>query len=137
MPKAHIFGDFCAIRAALQAQEILERDFGVSADVWSATSFKNLRHGAMEAERWNLLHPGAKKKRRSYLETALDGETGPFVAVSDWMRMVPDKIAKWLPGRLITLGTDGFGRSESREALRRFFETDAAHVVVAVLSRLA
>ena len=137
MPKAHIIGDFCAIRAALQAQEILERDYGVSADVWSATSYKNLRHGAMEAERWNLLHSGAKKKRRSYLETVLDGETGPFVAVSDWMRMVPDQIAKWVPGGLTTLGTDGFGRSESRENLRRFFETDAPHVVVAVLSRLA
>ena len=135
-PKAHIIGDFCAIRAAMEAKEILERDYGVSVDLWSATSYKRLRYGAMEAERWNLLHPGAKKKRMSYLETLLKDETGPFIAVSDWMRSVPDQITKWVPGGLTTLGTDGFGRSESREALRRFFETDAAHVVVAVLSRL-
>lgn len=133
---AHILGDFSAINAALKAQDILEKKYGVSADVWSATSYKQLRYGAMEAERWNMLHPTAKKKKKSYLEAVLETETGPFVAVSDSMRMVPDQIAKWVPGGLYSLGTDGFGRSESREELRRFFEIDAEHVVVAVLSRL-
>ncbi len=135
--RAQILGDFSAINAALKAQEILAADYGVSADVWSVTSYKNLRYAAMEAERWNTLHPGAKKKRRSYLESVLEGQEGPFVAVSDSMRMVADQIAKWVPGGLLSLGTDGFGRSESRDDLRRFFNTDAAHVVVAVLSRLA
>jgi pyruvate dehydrogenase E1 component len=91
----------------------------------------------MEAGRWNMLHPAAKTKRKSYLETILEGEEGPFVAVSDSMRMVPDQIAKWVPGGLFSLGTDGFGRSETREELRRFYEIDAPHVVVAVLSQLA
>jgi pyruvate dehydrogenase E1 component len=135
--RAHIFGDFSAIHAALKAQEILEREYGVCADVWSATSYKRLRTGAMEAERWNMLHPGAKDRKRSYLERVLEKEEGVFVAVSDSMRLVPDQIAKWVPGGLLSLGTDGFGRSETREALRRHFGTDAEHVVVAVLAQLA
>jgi pyruvate dehydrogenase E1 component len=135
--RAQILGDFSAINLALRAQEILADKYGVSADVWSVTSYKNLRHGALEAQRWNMLHPGERKPRRSYLEEALDGQDGPFVAVSDFMRMVPDQIAKWVPGGLLTLGTDGFGRSDSREDLRRFFEIDPPHIVVAVLSRLA
>jgi pyruvate dehydrogenase E1 component len=135
--KAHIFGCFSAINAALEAQQILADKYHVSADVWSATSYKRLRYGAMEAGRWNMLHPAAKTKRKSYLETILEGEEGPFVAVSDSMRMVPDQIAKWVPGGLFSLGTDGFGRSETREELRRFYEIDAPHVVVAVLSQLA
>ena len=122
---------------ALKAQEILAEKYGVSADVWSATSYKNLRHEALAAERWNMLHPGAKPRRKSHLETVLESEDGPFVAVSDYMRIVPDQIAKWVPGGLLTLGTDGFGRSDTREDLRRFFEIDPPHIVVAVLSRLA
>jgi pyruvate dehydrogenase E1 component len=134
--KAHILGDFSLIHAALRAQEILEKDYGVSADVWSATSYKQLRYGALEAERWNMLHPTAKKKV-SYLERVLAKEKGPFVAVSDMMRLVPDQIARWVPGGLLSLGTDGFGRSETRPALRRFFEVDAEHVTVAVLAQLS
>jgi len=135
--KAHIFADFSAVRLALQAQKILADEYGVSADVWSATSYKKLRYGAMEAERWNMLHPTAKTKKKSYLEQVLENETGPFVAVSDSMRLVPDQIAKWVPGGLLSLGTDGFGRSDTREDLRRFFEIDPPHIVVAVLYSLA
>jgi pyruvate dehydrogenase E1 component len=135
--KAHILADFSAVNFALKAQELLDRKFKVSADVWSATSYKRLRYGAMEAERWNMLHPGAKKAKKSYLEHVLEKETGPFVAVSDMMRLVPDQIARWVPGGLFSLGTDGFGRSDTRESLRRFFEIDAEHITVAVLSELA
>lgn len=135
--RAQIFGSFSAINAALRAQEILREKYGVSADVWSATSYKTLRYGAMEADRWNMLHPEAGEKRQSYLQRTLQGIEGPFVAVSDSMRLVPDQIAKWVPGGLVSLGTDGFGRSDTREGLRRFFEIDAEHVVLAVLSELA
>ncbi|MBX7244432.1 MAG: pyruvate dehydrogenase (acetyl-transferring), homodimeric type [Candidatus Sumerlaeaceae bacterium] len=136
-PRANILGDSSAMLAALKAQEILAEKYDVGADVWSATSYKQLRYGALEAERWNMLHPGAKARKKSYLEKTLEKVEGVFVAVSESMRSVPDQIGKWVPGGLMTLGTDGFGRSSSREELREFFETDAAHVVVAVLSRLA
>ncbi|MFT6618148.1 MAG: pyruvate dehydrogenase E1 component, partial [Limisphaerales bacterium] len=107
-----------------------------SADVWSATSYKALRAGALEAQRWNMLHPG-EEPRKSYLETTLEAETGPFIAVSDCMKLVSDQIAPWVPDGLFSLGTDGFGRSETREALRRFFEVDAESTVVASLYALS
>lgn len=135
--KAHIFGDFSAINMALAAQELLDKKYGVCADVWSATSYKQLRYDAMAAERWNMLHPGTKEKQKSYLEQVLEHEQGVYVAVSDSMRLVPDQIAKWVPGGLLSLGTDGLGRSDTRESLRRFFEISPAHVALAVLSRLA
>ena len=135
--KAHIFADFSAVNAALEAQEILANDYGVDADVWSATSYKNLRYDCMECDRWNALHPTAKKKKVSYLEELLSKEKGVFVAVSDQMRLVADQIYKWVPGGLYTLGCDGYGRSESHKALRRFFEVDTQHTVIGVLSRLA
>jgi pyruvate dehydrogenase E1 component len=133
--KAHLFGSGSIIRSALKAQEILER-YGVSADVWSATSYKLLRNDALLARRWNLLHP-TEPARRSYVEEVLAKETGVFVAVSDHVRLVPDQIAPWVPGGLISLGTDGFGRSETRDNLRRFFEIDAECTVVATLHALA
>ncbi|HCU25163.1 MAG TPA: pyruvate dehydrogenase (acetyl-transferring), homodimeric type, partial [Deltaproteobacteria bacterium] len=86
--------------------------------------------------RWNRLHPDAAPKK-SYLESVLENESGPFIAASDFMKAVPDQIARWVPGGLLSLGTDGYGRSETREALRRFFEVDAEHIVVAALSSLA
>ena len=135
--KAHIIGDFSAMNAALGAQTILAEKYGVDADVWSATSYKGLREDAMETDRWNALHPTAKKKRTSYLTDLLGKETGVFVSVSDQMRSVADQIAKWVPGGLFALGCDGFGRSESRDELRAFYETNAAHTAVAVLGRLA
>lgn len=135
--KAHIWGDFSAINAALEAQEILARDYNVDADVWSATNYKLLREDCMTVDRWNALHPTAKKKKSSYLENLLAQEKGVFIAVSEQMRSVPDQVAKWVPGGLFTLGCDGYGRSESREELRNFYETDAKHTVVAVLHQLA
>jgi pyruvate dehydrogenase E1 component len=134
--RAHLFGSGPILRSALAAQEILADRYDVSADVWSATSYKLLRNDALRARRWNMLHPTAAP-RRSYLETLLAQEQGAFVAVSDYMKMVPDQIAPWVPGGLMTLGTDGFGRSDTRENLRRFFEVDAESSVVATLFALS
>ncbi len=136
LSKIHLLGSGTLIREALRAQEILADRFGVTADVWSATSYKELRRDALEAERWNMLHPTAQP-RRSYLEQVLHGEQGVFLAVSDYMKSVPEMITRWVPGGLYPLGTDGFGRSEDRQSLRRFFEVDAECVAVAALSRLA
>jgi len=134
--RAHLLGSGSIIRSALRAQEILAARYDVSADVWSATSYKNLRNEALLAERWNLLHP-AQPARKPFVRQLLEAETGPFIAVSDYMKIVPDQIAKWVPGGLTTLGTDGFGRSETRANLRRFFENDAECAVLAVLHALA
>jgi pyruvate dehydrogenase E1 component len=134
--KAHIFGSGPIIDSALKAQEILADRYGVSADVWSATSYKLLRTDALRCKRWNMLHPTAAPKK-SYVETLLAKEQGVFVAVSDYMRLVPDQIAPWVPGGLMTLGTDGFGRSDTRARLRRFFEVDAESTVIATLFALA
>ncbi|HOW65968.1 MAG TPA: pyruvate dehydrogenase (acetyl-transferring), homodimeric type [Candidatus Paceibacterota bacterium] len=133
--KAQILGSGPIIREALRAQTILAEQFGVSADVWSATSYKLLRNDALKVQRWNMLHP-AEPPRRSHVETVLASESGPFVAVSDYMKLVPDQIAPWVPGGLTTLGTDGFGRSDTRPNLRRFFEIDAESVVLATLYAL-
>jgi pyruvate dehydrogenase E1 component len=108
--------------------------YGVAADVWSVTSYKTLRLRALEAERWNMLHP-EEPPRLSYLQRTVREFDGPCVAVSDYVRLVSEQIAPWVPG-LLALGTDGFGRSDTRQALRRFFETDAEHLVVAALYAL-
>jgi pyruvate dehydrogenase E1 component len=133
--KAHIFGSGPLLREALRAQQILAEQFDVSADVWSATSYKLLRGEALRVKRWNMLHPTAAKKQ-SYLESVLQNEEGAFVAVSDYMKIVPDQIAPWIPGGLTSLGTDGFGRSDTRANLRRFFEVDADLTVIATLFAL-
>jgi pyruvate dehydrogenase E1 component len=134
--RAHILGSGPILRHALQAQTILAEKHDVSADVWSATSYSQLRRDALKTERWNMLHPTAPPKK-SYLQTVLGKEQGVLVAVSDFMKSVPDQIAPWVPGRLVTLGTDGFGRSDTRERLRRYFEVDASLIVVATLNELA
>jgi pyruvate dehydrogenase E1 component len=134
--KAHILGSGPIIREALKAQQILADQYNVSADVWSATNYKLMRNDALKCERWNLLHP-MEKPRKSYVETLLSQEQGVFVAVSDNMKIVADQIAPWVPGGLTTLGTDGFGRSDTRKNLRRFFEVDAECTVVATLYALA
>lgn len=134
--KAQVFGSGPIINQALKAQEILANKYDVSADVWSATSYNSLRREALEVERWNMLNP-SKKAKVSYLEETLAKEKGPFVSVSDNMKAVADQIAPWVPGGLTTLGTDGFGRSETRENLRRFFEIDAEFVVIATLHALS
>ncbi|MGH7831492.1 MAG: pyruvate dehydrogenase (acetyl-transferring), homodimeric type, partial [Candidatus Binatia bacterium] len=133
--KAQIFGSGPLIREALRAQEILAERYDVSADVWSATSYKLLRGDALRARRWNMLHP-AEQPRKAYVATILEKERGVFVAVSDYMKMVPDQITPWVPGGLMTLGTDGFGRSDTRPNLRRFFEVDAEVTVIATLYAL-
>ena len=133
--KATIVFSGSAQGAARQAQRELIEHYGVAADLWSATNYKKLREEAVEIERWNLLHPG-ETPRVAFVTEALEGE-GPVVAVSDYMKAVADQVGRWVPRRYVTLGTDGFGRSDTREALRRFFEVDTGHVVVGVLSGLA
>ncbi|MGH2829566.1 MAG: transketolase-like TK C-terminal-containing protein, partial [Actinomycetota bacterium] len=125
-----------AWRAAIDAQRMLTEEWDTSVECWSATSYKALREEALDAERWNRLHP-AQPPRTPYVTEALSAAQGPVVAVTDFMKMVPDQISRWVPRRLVPLGTDGYGRSDTRRALRRHFETDAQHVVVAVLSALA
>ena len=122
--------------AATEARRMLATEWGVAADCWSATSYKALREDALAAERWNRLHPTAPA-RRPYITEALSGCEGPVVAVTDFMKSVPDQVARWVPAIFRPLGTDGFGRSDARAQLRRYFEVDAEHVVVAVLSALA
>ena len=134
--KAHIFGSGPILNEALRAQKVLAEEYNVSADIWSATSYKLLRTDALNVQRWNMLHPTAPR-RKSYVEQILEKERGVFVAVSDYMKIVPDQIAPWVPGGLMTLGTDGFGRSDTRPNLRRFFEVDAELTVVATLHALA
>jgi pyruvate dehydrogenase E1 component len=135
-PRAHLFGSGPILPQALRAQEILATQFGVRADVWSATSYKELRREALEVERWNMLHP-TEKPRKSYVESLLEKEEGVFVAATDYMRSLPEMIGRWVPGGLYALGTDGFGRSETRAALRRHFEVDAECITVATLAQLA
>jgi pyruvate dehydrogenase E1 component len=135
-PRVHLIGSGSLHREALRAQQILAERFGVAAEVWSATSYKELRRDALETERWNMLHPD-QEPRKPYVVSLFEGDDRPIIAVSDYMKLVPDQIARWLPGRFYPLGTDGFGRSETREALRRFFEVDAESVAIAALVQLA
>jgi len=123
-------------QAAMEAREILARDWSVAADAYSVTSYNELRHDALSAERGNRLHP-ADVSRTPFVTESLARGAGPVVAVTDYMRAIPDQVARWVPRPFTSLGTDGFGRSDTRAALRRFFEVDAAHIVVAVLSALA
>jgi pyruvate dehydrogenase E1 component len=135
-PAATILFSGTAQGAARFAQEELAEHFGVGAELWSATSYKRLREEALAVERWNRLHP-AEPARTPRVTELLSEAAGPIVAVTDFMKAVPDQIARWVPSRFLPLGTDGYGRSDTREALRRFFETDGPHVVVAVLASLA
>jgi pyruvate dehydrogenase E1 component len=120
----------------LEAQRILADEWAAGAELWSATSYKALREDALAAERGNRLHPSGPPGV-PYVTRALEQSDGPIVAVSDFMKAVPDMIARWAPRSFPPLGTDGYGRSDTRAALRRHFETDAAHVVVAALAGLA
>jgi pyruvate dehydrogenase E1 component len=131
-----LFGSGPILNEALRAQSVLSEKYSVQADVWSATSYNELRRDALATERWNRLHP-AEAERRPYILTALEGAVGPIVAATDYMKAVPDQLGPWLGRRLVTLGTDGFGRSDNREYLRRHFEVNAESIVAAALSRLA
>jgi len=135
-PRVQLMGSGTILREVIAAAELLQADWGVTADVWSATSFNELRREAQEVHRWNLLHPDAKQKT-SYVEQCLDESEGPIIASTDYMRTYPDQIRPYVQRRFVTLGTDGFGRSDSRAALRRFFEVDRHHVVLAALKALA
>ena len=135
-PRVQLFGSGAILNEVIAAADLLAERYGVAADVWSVTSYSELRRDALDADRWNMLHPG-EPPRRPYLAEALDGAEGPFVAATDYLKSLPDAVAKWLPGRLVSLGTDGFGRSETRAVLRDHFEVDAKHVALAALHALA
>ncbi|HKD85929.1 MAG TPA: pyruvate dehydrogenase (acetyl-transferring), homodimeric type [Terriglobales bacterium] len=131
-----LFGSGPILNEALRAQTILAEKYGVAADVWSVTSYNELRRDALAIERWNRLHPSEPAKQ-PYIHTTLGEAAGPIIAATDYMKAVPDQLAPWLPNRLVSLGTDGFGRSDNREHLRRHFEVNAESITVAALSRLA
>ena len=135
-PHVQLLGSGAILREVLAAAEMLESDFGVGSDVWSATSLTEVRREALSVERWNRLHPG-EKPRRTYVGECLDGRRGPLVASTDYIRSVADQIRPFVDRRYAVLGTDGYGRSDSREKLRSFFEVDRRHVVVAALAALA
>ncbi|HYC24089.1 MAG TPA: pyruvate dehydrogenase (acetyl-transferring), homodimeric type [Candidatus Bathyarchaeia archaeon] len=134
-PRVHLFGSGAILREALRAQELLT-ERGVAAEVWSVTSYSALRRDALAAERWNMLHP-LEPPRAPYIREVLQAEPWPIIAATDYMKLVADQIAPFVPDGLHALGTDGFGRSETREALRRFFEVDAECICVAALAELA
>jgi pyruvate dehydrogenase E1 component len=133
---AQLFGSGPILNEVLRAQEILASKYNIQTDVWSITSYNELRRDALAVERWNRLHP-AEPERKSYLAKSLEKTSGPIIAATDYMKVVPDQLSPWLPSRLVTLGTDGFGRSDNREHLRRHFEVNAESIAGATLSKLA
>jgi len=134
---ARLVGSGSILQQVLAARDLLADKYGVAAEVYSAPSFPLLRRDALEAERWNRLHPDAKTARIPYVSTILGPDGGPIVAATDWMKALPDMVARWLPTDYIALGTDGFGRSDTRENLRALFEIDPAHIAAATLVSLA
>jgi pyruvate dehydrogenase E1 component len=133
--RAQLFGSGSIMFEVLKAQQSLEK-YGVAADVWSVTSYKELYREANDCERWNMLHP-TEKPRVAYVSSLLRDTQGVLVAASDYMKVLPESISQWMPRPLLSLGTDGFGRSEGRASLRDFFEVDAKHIVLATLHALA
>jgi pyruvate dehydrogenase E1 component len=133
--KAQLFGSGTIMYEVLKAQQILEEKYAVAADVWSVTSYKQLYSDGNECDRWNMLHPG-ETPRVPYVTQQLEDAQGVFVAASDYMKVLPESIAQWIPRPIVALGTDGFGRSENRASLRDWFEVDAKHIVLATLSAL-
>jgi len=134
--RVQLMGSGTILREAEAAAAMLEDEWKVAADVWSATSFTELTREGQECERHNRLHPEAKAKT-PYITAALEERGGPVIAATDYIQAYPDQIRRFVPGSFTTLGTDGYGRSDTRAALRRFFEVDAAHIVVAALKSLA
>ncbi len=134
--KVQLLGSGTILREVMAAAELLREDWGVAADIWSCTSFTELRRDGMACERWNMLHP-EEAPRQSYVEQCLKDRPGPAVAATDYMRAFADQIRPYVDRRYIVLGTDGFGRSDTREELRRFFEVDRYYVTVAALKALA
>ncbi|MGB8876581.1 MAG: pyruvate dehydrogenase (acetyl-transferring), homodimeric type [Solirubrobacteraceae bacterium] len=136
VPRVQLLGSGTILNEVLAGAELLESDFGVAADVWSVTSFTELRRDGIEVERWNMLHP-LEEPRQAYAASCLSDREGPVIASTDYIRAFADQIRQWVPGSYRVLGTDGFGRSDFRHALRRFFEIDRHYVVVAALKELA
>ena len=134
-PKVQLMGSGTILREVIAAAELLEKDFGVASDVWSVTSFNELRREGLDCERWNMLHPEAKR-RASYVEQCLLSRSGPVIAATDYIKAYADQIRPYIPGRYKVLGTDGFGRSDTRKKLRHFFEVDRYYVAVAALKAL-
>jgi len=134
--RAQLFGSGAILPEVIKAQAILESQFEVGADVWSVTSYSELYRDGHACERWNLLHPG-EAPRVPYVTTCLKDAPGVFVAASDYVKALPDSIDRWLPRPLVSLGTDGFGRSDNRACLREFFEVDYRFVILGTLSALA
>jgi pyruvate dehydrogenase E1 component len=138
IPRVQLLGSGTILREAIAAADMLEKDWGVAGDVWSLTSFTELRRDGIDAERWSMLHP-TEKARKPYVTQQLERTAGPIVATSDYVRLFADQIRPYIPrSRSYTvLGTDGFGRSDTREKLREFFEVDRHYVVTAALRALA
>ena len=134
--RARLVGSGPTLNLVLSAQGLLAEKFGIAAEVYSAPSFPLLRRDALESERWNRLHP-AEAPRVPYVSTILGPEGGPIVAATDWLKAFPDMVSRWLPPCYVSLGTDGFGRSNTREALRSLFEIDPAHIAAAAVAELA
>jgi pyruvate dehydrogenase E1 component len=136
-PKVQLLGSGTILREIIAGAELLEKDFGIAADIWSVTSFNELRRDGLATQRWNLLHPEAEP-RMPYIEQCLRDRPGPLVAATDYMKAYADQVRAFLPGRdYVVLGTDGFGRSDTRKQLRRFFEVDRHYVAAAALKALA
>jgi pyruvate dehydrogenase E1 component len=133
--RAQLMGSGTILREVLAAAELLSKDFRIPVDVWSVTSFNELRREALEVERWNQLHPD-DEPRKSYIEQCLANRPGPYIAATDYMKIVPDQVQRWVPGNFVSLGTDGYGRSDARMALREHFEVDRHYIAVAALKAL-
>ncbi len=134
--KVQLLGSGAILREVIAAADLLAEDFAVAADIWSVTSFNELRRDGLAVERWNMLHP-EKKPRISYVARQLAGGKGPVVAATDYIRSYADQIRPFIPGNYRVLGTDGFGRSDQRSQLRKFFEVSRYYIVVAALKSLA
>jgi pyruvate dehydrogenase E1 component len=134
--RVQLLGSSTILREVIAAADLLADDWGVSADIWSATSFNQLRREGLDCMRWNLMHP-EETPRQSHVEVCLKGRSGPVIAATDYMKAYADQIREFVPSRYVALGTDGFGRSDTREKLRRFFEVDRFYVALAALKALA
>ncbi|MDQ3186867.1 MAG: pyruvate dehydrogenase (acetyl-transferring), homodimeric type, partial [Pseudomonadota bacterium] len=134
--RVQLLGSGTILREVIAAAEILEKEYSIAADIWSVTSFNELRREALNVTRWNMLHP-TEPARPTYVGTCLENREGPVVAATDYMKIFADQIREFVPRRYRVLGTDGFGRSDTREKLRHFFEVDRYYVTIAALKVLA
>jgi pyruvate dehydrogenase E1 component len=134
--RAQLMGSGTILREVIAAAELLKDDYDIPTDIWSVTSFNELRRDALAVERWNQLHP-SQERRKCYVEQCFAERPGPYIAATDYMKIVADQIQRWVPGRFVSLGTDGYGRSDARKALRTHFEVDRHYIAVTALKALA